>query len=244
MSAPPPLPLPPSAPSSEKSTQQPTFLEKFIQANLSPKQEFIVPPCLIPERTPEDAFKYIDPMLSLETSDFFKDELASKDIAELPQFRTAVQDFTQLLSLCGSYKHTADANQKEAKYKHKRWNLNKQKKKVMQQSEEDANEKLTILENKLSKLKPPPHSEYTPLTIDQNYYLSQINSVNYRLCLAYKSCPARTKEYVSCLEGIDEKEMDRLAEKGLGSMICLEERQALERCVGLGVERVVKEILR
>ena len=183
-------------------------------------------------------------MLSLENSNFFKDELASKDIAELPQFRTAVQDFTQLLSLCGSYKHTADANQKEAKYKHKRWNLNKQKKKVMQQSEEDANEKLTILENKLSKLKPPPHSEYTPLTIDQNYYLSQINSVNYRLCLAYKSCPARTKEYVSCLEGIDEKEMDRLAEKGLGSMICLEERQALERCVGLGVERVVKEILR
>jgi hypothetical protein len=34
-----------------------------------------------------------------------------------------------------------------------------------------------------------------------------------------------------------------LAEQGLGHLMCMEEREAVERCIGLSVQRVMKDII-
>ena len=160
-------------------------------------------------------------------------DVASDEDDEVFECRSALQDFRQILSLCASYKQASDMNQREFEYKKNKWNLRKQQQ--QQQHAYDGDEQLLT--------RPPHHEEYTPLKLTQNYILANIHDVNHKMCLARATCPDRTESLMSCLRGVDPNLVQALAKQGLGALVCSEERRAVERCVGSGVQRVMKEVL-
>jgi hypothetical protein len=107
----------------------------------------------------------------------------------------------------------------------------------------DAHQK-DLIETQLAQLEEPPyHEEYSDLKVMQNYTLAGIHKANHRMCLSHSACPKQTKQLLQCYRAIDPNVGQALAKQGLGNLICIEEREAVERCVGNGVQRVAKEIL-
>ncbi|KAL3776108.1 hypothetical protein HJC23_010701 [Cyclotella cryptica] len=235
---PPPPPLPVNPP--QNHTEQPSFFEKWIEQNKPPKKQplrhtraYYQNQCLIPMTTPTEAIPDVESIASLANNpDIISDGDGDDDAFE---WRTALQDFRQIISLCASYKHTSDINRREFEYKKKQWNLSKENNHQQQSHAHEEDEEL---------FNPPPHhEEYTPLKFTQNYILANIHGINHKMCLARATCPERTESLVSCLRGVDPNVVHALAKQGLGALVCLEERRAVERCVGSGVQRVVKEAL-
>lgn len=180
--------------------------------------------------TPKEAIPDMESLISLSHNP----DIVTAGDYESFECRTALQDFRQIISLCASYKHTSEINQSEFEYKKKKWNLRKQTNQQQRQHDSDDAELLNP---------PPHHEEYTPLKYTQNYILANIHDINHKMCMARATCPDRTESLVSCLRGIDPNLAHALAKQGLGALVCSEERRAVERCVGSGVQRVVKEVL-
>ena len=153
-------------------------------------------------------------------------------------FRTALKDFKRAVSLCATYKETSDINRQIFQFKVSRWKLNR-----AISNTQDPQEKHDF-EERLNQLEEPPYSnEYTPLKVSQNQALANLHNVNYAMCEAYAICPKQTRQLMRCYKSLNPSLGQALAKQGLGKVICMEEREAVERCVGNGVQRVVEEVL-
>lgn len=247
---PPPLPpAPPPVAASEIGGDEPSFLQKFISQNSQPDRskktkqgkytnQYMQSQCLVPITTPEQALPDVKPLLSLSESDINKDVPQQIEQGEEGEFRTALQDFRQIMSLCASYQHTADTNRKIFQFKSARWKLNKALKDTVDEKQKQA------IREKLDQLEEPPYDEeYSELKVMQNYTLAGIMSANQRVCLANATCPRQTKELIGCYATLNPKIGQALAKQGLGKVICMEEREAVERCIGNAAQRAVKEII-
>jgi hypothetical protein len=91
--------------------------------------------------------------------------------------------------------------------------------------------------------RPPHHPEYTPMSLRENFAMARIHGRNYELCLAMAACPDRAERMVSCWAGEDPGVVGIMDRHGMGRYICSEERKAVERCVGMEVQRAMNEIL-
>jgi len=97
---------------------------------------------------------------------------------------------------------------------------------------------------KQRQLHPPPfHPEYTPLTLSENFILSKIYSANYNVCLAHTSCPQLSSRLLSCWKRSDPAWVQHMKEHEMERYVCMEERMAVERCVGRRVQNAMKDIL-
>ena len=189
---------------------------------------------MIPTSTPEQALPDIKPLLSLAESEI------NKDVEQLKQgeYRTALQDFREALLLCASYQQTSDINRQIFQFKTKRWKLNTAK------NDTENAVHIENIEKKLIALEEPPYNEeYTDLKVMQNYTLAGIHAANHRICLAHAVCPQQTHLLKNCYDSLDSSVAKALAEQGLGKVVCMKERDAVERCVGNGLQRVVQEAL-
>ena len=77
----------------------------------------------------------------------------------------------------------------------------------------------------------------------ENALLSKIHEANYNLCLANAVCPKRTGRLLSCWEKMNPRAAKIMAQQGLDHFVCLQEREAVERCIGLSVQKVMKDII-
>jgi hypothetical protein len=247
--SPPPLPPPASTADEERGGQESFFLQKFIAQNsqTDPSKSkqmlytnaYLQTQCLVPLTTPEQALPDVKPMISLSESDLYNDmNQQQQQQQQQGESRTALQDFRNSIARCANYKQTSEINTKIFQFKTRRWKL-----KHMLKSATDAHQK-DLIETQLAQLEEPPyHEEYSDLKVMQNYTLAGIHKANHRICLSHSACPKLTKQLLQCYRAMDPNVGQALAKQGLGNLICMEEREAVERCVGNGVQRVVKEIL-
>lgn len=246
MAHPSPPPVPPAPPPDLTSVDdEQSFLQKFITQNsqqdtskhvkqIQYTNEYMQSKCLVPLTTPEPALPDIKPFLSLSESEINKNRSP-----QIRDFRSALQDFRQTMSLCANYKQTADINRKIFEFKTARWKLNK----ALKDTTLDE-EKKQIIQAKLDLLEEPPYNaEYSDLKVMHNYTLASVMEANQKLCLAHATCPDETKELIECYKVLSPQVGQALAKQGLGKVICMEERDAVERCVGNAAQRVVKEVL-
>ena len=233
------IPPPPPAPNDITGNSEPSFLQKFIRENSQTtvtKQEQYTKKnleslCLIPISIPEQALPDIKPLVSLSESDLNKN-------IEQNEFCTAMQDFREIVSLCANYQQTSDINRKIFQFKTKRLKLKKELRDA-----KDIEEKERV-EQKLLQLEEPLYNEeYSDLKVMQNYALANIYSVNRTMCVAHAVCPKQTKELVNCYNTLNPQVGMALAKQGLGTVICMDQREAVERCVGNASQRVVREAL-
>ncbi|KAL7484891.1 hypothetical protein ACHAW6_010502 [Cyclotella cf. meneghiniana] len=233
---PPPPPPPPPVPVSppQNNTEQLSFLEKWIEQNrpsrkqpLRHTRDYYQRQCFIPMTTPKEAIPDMESFLSLSSNP----DVAFDEDDEVFECRSALREFRQIVSLCASYKHASDVNRREFEYKKKKRDSSRKQ----HPHAYDGDEPLLT--------RPPHHEEYTPLNFTQNYILANIYDVNHKMCIARSTCPDRTESLMSCLRGIDPDLVQALTKQGLGALVCSEERRAVERCVGSGVQRVMKEVL-
>lgn len=152
-----------------------------------------------------------------------------------PTHRTALDDMRQIASLCSTYKTRAIVNNNEFRYK-------RAKLKERQRQEKSNNTESTDA-FKSTQSPPPYHSEYTHLALAENFLLAKIHGANYNLCLAKATCPDRTSRLLKCWKSVDPQLLKMMEQEGMEDFICMQEREAVERCIGLGVQRVMKDIL-
>ncbi|KAL7552699.1 hypothetical protein ACHAWF_015936 [Thalassiosira exigua] len=242
MKTPPPLPPPPPPPSVDDNL---TFLERWIEKekkvepSIESKREYFNNECLFPRHIPAAGIANVDPMISLISHQAGKEhgmvgrsENSPGVESEEDLFlrKTALDDVRKIASLCATYDSRASINLEEFKYK--RAVLRKEK---ASQTLENA--------PSTTHIQPPHHDEYSPLSIHENFLLARIHRANYNVCLAAATCPERTKRLAACWKRMDPQLIRLMEKEGVEGFVCLEEREAVERCVGLGVQRVMKAIL-
>lgn len=262
---PPPPPPPPPPAIEEKPSNQPTFMEHWLEKNASPPinrskqlREYLGKQCLFPTHIPYAIMCDVKPMHSLianhisKESDGDDDSDSATDVnidQNIPTHRSPLDDMRKIASLCASYKTRSIVNYNE--FQHKRSiQLIEQQREQQSTTEDDTDSSSENIANPPNKAAitsmptpPPYHPEYTQLSLRQNAHLSKIHSANYNLCLANAVCPDRMRRLVSCWKGLDPRLVKMMKDEGIEAMICLEEKEAVERCVGLGVQRVMKDIL-
>jgi hypothetical protein len=222
----PPPPPPPPAEGKEG-----TFIDDWLQQNSKQlptsennqsKRQWFAKQCLFPTYITESAVFDTSPILSLlHDHGIESDESALRRPLDE---QTTIDEMRKIASLCANYKTTAIQNRKEFEYK----------------QTAIAKEKQNEIE---LPAKPPDHPEFTPLKPAENLLLAKIHGTNYNLCLARAVCPQRTNELLSCWKSADPRVFKVLAEQGLDQLMCMEEREAVERCIGLSVQRVMKDII-
>mmetsp|Transcript_23129 Transcript_23129/g.50097 ORF Transcript_23129/g.50097 Transcript_23129/m.50097 type:complete len:279 (-) Transcript_23129:2087-2923(-) len=230
------------------------------------KREYFAKQCLFPSYITEAAMCNVDPLLSLishhlEESDGGIDgdavknnipgasrEKKSTNISNnehsSPTHRTAIDDVRKNVSLCATYKSRAVLNYNEFQYK--REIKIKEKRQGEQPTETNTPEDTNASdkpESTPTSSKPPYHPEYTPLELRENFLMANIHSANYNLCLANATCPNRVKRLLTCWESVDPQWVNMMQQQGMDGFVCMEEKEAVERCVGLGVQRAMKDIL-
>lgn len=190
--------------------------------NNQSKQQWFSKQCLFPTYINEAAMFDTSPLLSL----LHDHGIGSDDsaLSHPSDKQTTIDEMRKIANLCANYKTRAIQNRKEFEYK--RATVAKEKQ----------------VETKLPP-KPPDHPEFTPLKPAENLLLAKIHGTNYNLCLARAVCPQRTNGLLSCWKSTDPRVVKLLAEQGLGHLMCMEEREAVERCIGLSVQRVMKDII-
>ena len=196
--------------------------------------------CLFPTHIPSTAHCDISPMLSLMSNHINENVMMNQNNNT---HRTALNDMKKLASLCASYKNIALQNQNEFQYKRAVYLNNKQKEASRSDmlNNEVESEVVAVSNNQLPPR--PEVTQYTDLTPMENQMMARIHDANYNLCLAKATCPYRTDKLLSCWKQSDPRGENVARENGIEGMICMEEREAVERCVGLSVQRVMKDII-
>ena len=162
------------------------------------------------------------PLLSL----LHDHEIASDDsaLSHSSDKQTTIDEIRKIASVCANYKISATQNRKEFEYK-----------------------RAVIAKEKRGEIKlpnkPKDHTEFTPLKPAENLLLAKILRTNYNLCLARGVCPQRTNNLLTCWKSTDPRVFKVMAEQGLDQLICIDEREAVERCIGLSVQKVMKDII-
>ena len=240
MPRPPPPPPPPAIEDGDHKARQPSFIEQWIakeksksppSVNNNNKREYYEKQCLFPNHIPLAAHFDISPMIALisdhhlETGSDDTDDTSDLSNGQTQQHRSALDDVRKVASLCAaSYKTIAIQNHKEFQYK-----------KAKQQLEQQAD----ASEEKELPPQPTP-SIYTDLSLPENFLMRNIHRANYNICLANATCPDQTEKLLKCWKSAD-KNWVKVASSF--EYICMDEREAVERCLGLGVQRVMKDIL-
>jgi hypothetical protein len=138
---------------------------------------------------------------------------------------TSIDEIRKIASLCSHYKSIAGKNRQELEYKQAK------------AAEEKQNIETRTIPDQ------PPHSEFTKMKPAENALLSKIHEANYNLCLANAVCPKRTGRLLSCWEKMNPRAAKIMAQQGLDHLVCVQEREAVERCIGLSVQKVMKDII-
>eukprot|EP00984_Skeletonema_dohrnii_P032962 scaffold28185_cov121-Skeletonema_dohrnii-CCMP3373.AAC.3 len=224
-----PPPPPPPPPSESKDE---TFIDGWLQQkskqlpsseNIQRKrQQWYSKQCLFPTHITESSMVDTSPLLSL-----LHDHAIESDDSSLrhpSDKQTTVDEMRKIASLCATYKTTAIQNKQEFEYK-----------------------RAVIAKERQSEIelpaKPPDHPEFTPLKPAENVLLAKIHGTNYNLCLARAVCPQRTNNFLKCWKSTDPRVVKALAEQGLDQLMCMEEREAVERCIGQSVQKIMKDII-
>lgn len=225
-----PPPPPPPPPESKNET----FIDDFLQQNSGKlpnaedrereRQQWFFKQFLFPTHIPESAIADTSPLLSLLHDHGIESD--DRSLTHPSDMQTTVDEIRKIASLCANYKSTAIQNKKEFEYK--RAVIAKEK-----QSETNLPE----------PEKPPDHPEFTPLKPAENLFLAKIHGRNYQLCLARAVCPQRTESLLSCWKSTEPRVVQALAEQGLDQLMCIEEREAVERCIGQSVQHIMKDII-
>lgn len=259
----PPSPPPPPPLIEVQPPIQSTFIEQWLDTAevKSPRKtereytEYFARQFLFPRYIPQSVLCNVDPILNLishhvresdgDNGNRKKGQLANITSEEkIPEQRTALDDLREIVSLCATYKSRSVLNRNE--FHHKRAMMLKEKQ-VRDQSSivaYNVSSSPGDPQSMISTPSPPPyHAEYTPLKLQENFLLAKIHAANYNLCLANAICPDRMQRLLSCWRGSDPQWVKTMEKQGMESYVCLDERGAVERCVGLGVQRVMKDIL-
>ncbi len=223
-----PPPPPPPPPESKNET----FIDNFLQQNSKKlpnaeerkrqRQQWYYDQCLFPSYITESAMADTSPLLSL-----MRDHGIESDDSSLTRpsdKQTTVDEIRKIASLCANYKSSAIQNKKEFAYK--RAAIAKEKGNEIELPE-----------------KPPDHPEFTPLKPAENLLLTKIHATNYNMCLGRAVCPQRTENLLSCWKSTNPRVVKALAEQGLDQLMCIEEREAVERCIGHSVQKIMKDII-
>ena len=216
---------PPPPPPSPPIVEEPTFIEKWSDKERQSKSQsknskrvYLEKQCRFPSHIPQSAHCNIDPLLSLISNHI--DDQSDDNISNDTNYRSPLNDMQKVASLCSTYKTAAIQNKQEFQYKRS----------IQQQTEQT---------DEVS----PPHTMYTSLSMAENSALTKIHGANYNLCLAKAICPDRTNRLLTCWQRTDINLVKRMHEDGISGLICLEEKEAVERCIGNGVQRIMKDIL-
>ena len=217
---------PPPPPPSPPIEEEPTFIEKWERQSKSQsknsKRVYLEKQCRFPNHIPQSAHCNIDPLLSLISNHI--DDHIDDNVSNDTNYRSPMNDMRKVASLCSTYKTAAKQNKQEFQYK-----------RAIQQQIEPIDD---------DEVPPPPHtSMYTNLSMAENFALAKIHGANYNLCLAKAICPDRTNRLLSCWQRTDINIVKRMHEDGIAGLICLEEKEAVERCIGNGVQKIMKDIL-
>jgi len=190
------------------------------------KQNYFASQYSFPTYITASAVCDVSPLLSL-LHDLKIESINSTTISLLPtDNRATIDEIRKIVSLCSHYKSTAIQNQKEFEYKRS----------IIAKEKQNTS-------TKNIPVQPPYHSDFTPMKPGENLFMSKIHSTNYNLCLASAVCPQRTRSLLSCWKNLDHRVAKALASKGLDQFIWVEEREAVERCIGLSVQKLVKDII-
>jgi len=215
--------------------EAPSFVDRLyhaerLQAESSrrEKQAYYTNQCLFPSHIPRSLHCSSDSLLSLINK---FDELREGRQDEQLSPNTAASDFRDVISLCSTYKTRALQNRDEFEYK-----------KTKLQQKKQAAEGVDTADIDLPAQ--PLASEFSPLSAQENFLLSSIHAANYNLCLSSAICPERTTKLVTCWRRTDGRVIKKLKEQGMDRFVCQEEREAVERCLGNSVQRVMKDIER
>lgn len=199
--------------------------------------------CIFPTHIPSTAHCDITPMLSLISNHINENHINENMMNQNNNtHRTALNDMKKVASLCASYKNIVLQNQNEFQYKRAVYINNKQKEASRSDMlNEEVESEVAVSNNQLPPR--PEVTQYTDLTPMENQMMARIHDANYNLCLAKATCPDRTDKLLSCWKQSDPQVVNYAQENGIEGMICMEERNAVERCVGLSVQRVMKDII-
>lgn len=237
-----PPPAPPPALEEEESASAPTFLERWLERE--PKKialteasfmEYFTKQLLFPKHIPETALCDVGPLLGLiarhgEEAAGDDDRGDGEDGAPA---RTALESVRRIAAQCATHKNKAVLNHNE--FQHKR------SVELQEQQEHDEDDPSAAAAAIVEQ--PPYHPEYTPLPVPGNYLLTKIHGANYNICLAKAACPRRTQRLLDCWRGADPDWVKKMEEHGTEERVCAGEREGVERCLGLSVQRAMKEVL-
>ena len=223
---PPPPPPPPSVIKEEtfiddwlkqKDKQQPNAEERKRK-----RQQWYHNQCLFPTYITESAMVNTSPLLSLLHDHGIESNDSS--LTHPSDKQTTVDEIRKIASQCANYKAAAIQNKQEFEYK-----------------------RALLAKEKRSEVKvpskPPDHAEFTPLKPAENLLLNKIHGTNYNVCLARAVCPERTNNLFSCWKSTDPRVVKAMAEQGLDQLMCIEERESVERCIGQKVQTIMKDII-
>lgn len=122
----------------------------------------------------------------------------------------------------------------------KKGSYSKEEQKVM--AESIPGRTLAVALRKCEGLKQKAREASTLEDREKARRLAKESSIKYLDCLAYATCQDRWKQYTQCwtsLSGLSSEQLRYLQRVGLG-VACVQERHALERCVGGLVSETVR----
>jgi hypothetical protein len=227
---PPPPPSPPTSSVIDKEAS--SFIDDWLEQNnkqsainpVESKRQYFEKQCLFPTYITDRSMCDVSSLRSM----LHDHKIESNDSplkTSTDEQSTLIDEMRKIASLCAHYKSTASKNRQELEYKQ-----------AIIAKEEQKIDTRTIPDQ-------PPHSEFTPMKPAENALLSKIHEANYNLCLANAVCPKRTGRLLSCWEKMNPRAAKIMAQQGLDHFVCLQEREAVERCIGLSVQKVMKDII-
>ena len=83
-------------------------------------------------------------------------------------------------------------------------------------------------------------ADHLRLKFEEEKARSQIHVMNYRHCIAQVACPERTGRMINCWSAISPNTMKAVVQAQFDGLLCRDEREAVERCCGAAVERLMK----
>lgn len=226
----PPPPPPPASSVIDKGASS-SFIDDWLKQNkqsainpVESKREFFAKQCLFPTYITDRSMCDVSSLRSM----LHDHKIESNDsplTLSTDEQSTAIDEIRKIASLCAHYKSIASKNRQELEYKQ-----------AINAKEKQNIETITIPDQ-------PPHSDFTPMKPAENALLSKIHEANYNLCLANAVCPERTGRLLSCWKNMNPRTAKIMAQQGLDYLVCVQEREAVERCIGLSVQKVIKDTI-
>lgn len=270
--SPPPPPPPPTeddfddANRSTHNQQPQSFIQLWIDNERSErttkmnywqqkKREYFEAQCsLFPRYIPELAICNVDSMIHLISEHcppLSSSIAAGEDVNDVGRLNnddgsgappssstnTTMDNVRQIATQCSSYHTKAIQNYKQYEYKRalKNIHIDSNQQRIFKST--DNIDDLPIPQ------RPVQHSEYTPMTYQENYAMTKIHERNYNICIAQNTCSHRTEALLTCWKSLDPQWVKYMDKHNMGQLICANERKGVERCVGGITQRVMKDIL-